>query len=106
MECRKDSWLTSFTEAKGSFVEKQRNIVLGKTEGYWVAFYFAVATVTTTGFGDFNPQTQVEMIFMVFVQLLSFIITGYYTALLTSALCCTIRPKYDIKSFLLFSFTA
>lgn len=90
--CEQESWLRSYQvndpDNEEVAVEK-----LSVNMPYLLSFYFAAATLSSAGFGDFNPQTAKEIGFLILFELISFTIIGYYTAILTSALSCTIRPQ-------------
>ena len=44
----------------------------------WIdSFYWTVATMTSTGYGDIKPQTQLEMLYACFVMVLGKILIGY-----------------------------
>ena len=58
------------------------------TNPYLLSMYFSIATWSSAGYGDFLPQSWVETVFLIIVQLWGFYIIGSLTAQLTSALSC------------------
>ena len=59
---------------------------LSNGELYIRAFYYTVTTITTVGFGDISPGTDVEMIFGVIVMICGVIAFSYATGSLSSLL--------------------
>lgn len=53
---------------------------------YIRAFYFTVTTITTVGFGDISPTTNIEMIFGVIVMISGVVAFSYATGALSSLL--------------------
>ncbi|CAG7786966.1 unnamed protein product [Allacma fusca] len=95
-ECSLQSWLSSYliTELNNNGIvndEYHPNTLADKFP-YIISIYFSSETLSSAGFGDFSPQTSLEMSCIIVSQILGFYIIGYYTALLTSALSCTTRP--------------
>ena len=50
---------------------------LGISTNYIRALYWTVTTLTTVGYGDILPQTNVQMIYAMFIQLVGFAAFGY-----------------------------
>lgn len=44
---------------------------------YISAIYFSVTTMTTIGYGDITPKTQIELLFSIFAMVLASGIFGY-----------------------------
>lgn len=66
---------------------------LASNTPYLISFFYASATLTSAGFGDFHPQDEKEMIWATVFTLVGFFLICYYTSILTSALSCTVKPK-------------
>jgi hypothetical protein len=99
-KCKEEaSWISSYKirrEYAGEEVPlAEEPDELAKNAPYLLSFYFSAATLTSAGFGDFSPQRYVEIICTIIFQLIGFFIIGYYTALLTSALACVVKPRLD-----------
>ena len=59
---------------------------LGQSDLYIRAFYFTVTTITTVGFGDISPSTNMEMVFGIIVMISGVIAFSYATGALSSIL--------------------
>lgn len=59
---------------------------------YLISFFFASATLTSAGFGDFTPQNESELMMVILFTLVGFFLINYYTSVLTSALSCKLLP--------------
>lgn len=68
---------------------------------YLVSFYYAAATLTSAGFGDFSPQNPPEMLWAIVFTLVGFFLICYYTSVLTSALSCIVKPRLEFQQKLL-----
>ncbi|CAL8148468.1 unnamed protein product [Orchesella dallaii] len=100
----KTSWLASYEvqwRSSNDPFDKMPNFMklntLGYGSPYLYSFFYSAATLTSAGFGDFNPQNRTEMLWAIGFQLFGFYLIGYYTAVLTSALSCVMRPKVALQ---------
>ena len=46
-------------------------------EKYVTCMYFAITTMTTVGYGDVTPRTQLEQFFVIFIMLVACVVFGY-----------------------------
>lgn len=100
-DCTKEvNWLWSYIiredaeEVDDSITVKS----LSTKNPYLVSFYYASATLTSAGFGDFSPQNPLEMTWAIVFTLVGFfLICYYYTSVLTSALSCIVKPRLEFQ---------
>ncbi len=64
------------------------SIVYHKVEGwdYLNSLYFVVMTVTTVGYGDFVPKTNIGKIFTMFFSFMGIVFVFYFISVIGSAL--------------------
>ncbi len=64
------------------------SVVYHKIEGwsYLNALYFVVMTVTTVGYGDFVPKTNIGKIFTMFFSFVGIVFVFYFISVIGSAL--------------------
>lgn len=55
----------SHLEGQNSWALKYGLTTLPFIQKYVISFYFALTTMVTVGYGDFTPQTYLEMIFVI-----------------------------------------
>ncbi|ODN03013.1 Cyclic nucleotide-gated olfactory channel [Orchesella cincta] len=94
------NWLWSYIERKHEDEDIDDNITvesLSSKNPYLISFYYAAATLTSAGFGDFSPQNRDEMIWAIFFTLIGFFLICYYTSILTSALSCIVKPRLEFQ---------
>jgi len=61
-------------------------------------FYFAVVTITTVGYGDFTPETNIGRVLTVFLILTGVVLVSFMTATIASILTTTrIREGMGLK---------
>ena len=59
---------------------------LNKPEQYMTSFYFVVTTMTTVGYGDMSPSTQIEQVFVVLLMSVGVFVFSLVTGSLASIL--------------------
>lgn len=96
-KCSDQGWIASYQSANDfariPVPKELEPNALAASSPYLLSFHFSAATLTSAGFGDFSPQNIFEIMFTTLFQLIGFFLIGYYTALLTSALTCVVKPK-------------
>ncbi|CAL8137954.1 unnamed protein product [Orchesella dallaii] len=95
-----ENWLWSYIERKHQDEDIDDSITvesLSTKNPYLISFYYASATLTSAGFGDFSPQNQGEMVWAIFFTLVGFFLICYYTSILTSALSCIVKPRLEFQ---------
>ena len=60
------------------FMSKFNQAELSENEQVIVLFYFSFTTLTTVGFGDLNPRSNAERIYMAFGMLIGVAVFSYY----------------------------
>ena len=67
---------------------------MSTTERYVASIYFAVVTMTTTGYGDISGHDNIGFFALVVTVVLGMIIFGYALSLLAATLANADRAKY------------
>jgi len=67
---------------------------VGKYQQYVASFYFFIMTMTSVGFGEFNPKTPFEMLYQIFSMILS---CGMFTYIVSS-MGEILSRRYDAES--------
>eukprot|EP00795_Rhopilema_esculentum_P012973 gene12973-3735_t len=74
---------------KKSWVGERNHTLSDPFEMYVDSIYWAVASMTSTGYGDFHATNEIEMLFAAFVMLAGKCIFGFVLGQLTSSLADT-----------------
>ncbi len=68
---------------------------------YVACYYFIIATITTVGYGDFNAQTEFEMIFCCVLMIIGVIAYSMTISSLTSIIQASDQKRDKFKSKLI-----
>jgi len=79
---KKLNWLS----LKKSWLEDQGEVLTNDIDNYFVTVYFVAQTITTVGYGDYQPTNMLERIFFICLMIVGVIFFTFVSASLTSIL--------------------
>uniref|UniRef100_H2YJK2 Cyclic nucleotide-binding domain-containing protein n=1 Tax=Ciona savignyi TaxID=51511 RepID=H2YJK2_CIOSA len=80
-QCKENTWSSS------SVTDYKKKMIFGHMGLPWVdSVYWAVATMTSTGYGDIKPENQTEMVYSCCVMVLGKLVIGYVLGMVAATL--------------------
>ena len=67
--------------------------VLMQKMPYLLSLWFATATFTSAGYGDFTPQRKIEVVCCIAAMIIGVLMVSYIIGGLAAALTCGVRPQ-------------
>nr|XP_018667906.1 uncharacterized protein LOC100185773 [Ciona intestinalis] len=102
-QCKENTWSSS------SVTDYKNKQIFGFNSLPWIdSIYWAVATMTSTGYGDIKPENQTEMVYACFVMVLGKLVIGYVLGMVAATLANdeSLRVWYEqsvsaVKSYMI-----
>ncbi len=87
--CLENSWIDKWADSQGIDIATASPL-----SEYIVALYYAVATMTSTGYGDIHAYTSIGRGFSLTAMLIGLLLYGYCLASMAATLANLDAPRY------------